>query len=57
MSINDLIEGVIIKRESLGVTRQQFSTILILGNLKANDETIKEYKSLREVLVDFPPGA
>jgi len=53
MSINDLIEGVIIKRESLGVTRQQFSTILILGNLKANDETIKEYKSLREILVDF----
>jgi hypothetical protein len=53
MSINDLIEGVIIKRESLGVTRQQFSTILILGNLKANNETIKEYKSLREVLVDF----
>lgn len=51
---NDLIEDIIITRESLGVTRQQFSTILILGNKKDNDETIKEYKSLREVLVDFP---
>jgi hypothetical protein len=53
MSINDLIEGVIIKRESLGVTRQQFSTILILGNLKDNIEDVKEYKSLREVLLDY----
>lgn len=51
--LNDLIGDIIITRESLGVTRQQFSTILILGNSKNNDETIKEYKSLREVLVDY----
>jgi len=55
--LNDLIGDIIITRESLGVTRQQFSTILILGNSKNNDETIKEYKSLREVLVDYPPSA
>lgn len=54
MSINDLIGDIIITRESLGVTRQQFSTILILGNSKNNDENIKEYKSLIEVLVDYP---
>ena len=54
--LNDLIGDIIITRESLGVTRQQFSTILILGNSKNNDETIKEYKSLREVLVDYPPS-
>lgn len=54
MFSNDLIDDIIITRESLGVTRQQFSTVLLLGYTKSDQNQIKEYRSLKEVLVDYP---
>lgn len=54
MFSNDLIDNIIITRESLGVTRQQFSTVLLLGDTESEESEIKEYRSLKEVLVDYP---
>ncbi len=54
MVSNDLIDSIVITRESLGVTRQQFSTILLLGDTDSEQSLIKEYRSLKEVLVDYP---
>lgn len=54
MFSNDLIDNIIITRESLGVTRQQFSTVLLLGDTESEENEIKEYRSLKEVLVDYP---
>lgn len=54
MFSNDLIDDIIITRESLGVTRQQFSTVLLLGDTESEEDEIKEYRSLKEVLVDYP---
>jgi hypothetical protein len=53
MFSNDLIENIIITRESLGVTRQQFSTVLLMGDTDSEQSLIKEYSSLKEVLVDY----
>jgi hypothetical protein len=49
---DELIQGITITRDSLGITRQQFSTILLLGNTKTNSDDIKEYTSLLAIKND-----
>lgn len=52
MLSNELIGNITITRQSLGVTRTQFSTVLFLGNTKDNTQEIKEYTSLQSILSD-----
>lgn len=52
MSIKDIV-NVQITRETKAVSRQGFSTILILGTNKAFTPLVKTYSSLTDVLLDF----
>lgn len=52
MSLNDIV-NVQISRETAAVSRQGFSTILILGLNKAFTPLVKQYNSLNDVLEDF----
>ena len=53
MALIDQIINISITRSTIGLTRDEFGTIMIMGNSDVNPGEVNEYTSLSEVAEDF----